>query len=85
MGFAPDHISKGQEVIFIDPYYYRPTEVELLVGDASKARQKLGWEPEHDLDSLIEDMMLSDIKLMQQNDYLKKGGFVLTPSVEDIL
>ena len=59
--------------------------MELLVGDASKARVKLGWIPEHDLDTLIRDMMTSDIKLMQKNDYLKKGGFGLTPSVEDIL
>lgn len=85
MGFAPEHLKSGQELIFIDPYYYRPTEVEILVGDYSKAKAKLGWEPEHDLDSLVRDMMLSDIKLMQKNDYLKKGGFVLTPSVEDIL
>ena len=65
--------------------YYRPTEVELLVGDASKAKARLGWKPEHDLDMLIRDMMKSDIKLMQKNDYLKKGGFDLTPSVEDVL
>jgi len=85
MGFLPSHLTIGQELVFIDPYYYRPTEVDLLVGDSSKAREKLGWEPEYDLDMLINDMMLSDIKLMQKNDYLKKGGFVLTPSVEDIL
>lgn len=84
-GFEPDHLKTGAEIIHIDPYYYRPTEVEILVGEATKAREKLGWEPEHDLDKLIRDMMNSDIKLMQKNDYLKKGGFVLTPSVEDVL
>ncbi len=85
MSFEPDRLKCGQEVIFIDPYYYRPTEVDILVGDASKAKARLGWAPEHDLDSLVRDMMKSDIKLMQKNDYLKKGGFDLTPSVEDIL
>jgi GDPmannose 4,6-dehydratase len=85
MGFKPSHISAGDIVIQIDPYYFRPTEVELLIGDPSKANNFLGWKPEHDLDDLVKDMMASDIKLMQQNDYLKKGGFTLTPSVEDIL
>jgi len=85
MGFAPQHLKTGKELVFIDPYYYRPTEVELLVGDASKAKARLGWEPEHDLETLIHDMMKSDIKQMQRNNYLKKGGFTLTPSVEDIL
>lgn len=85
MNFKPTHLKIGQQVIAIDPYYYRPTEVELLIGDATKAYNKLGWKPEHDLNSLINDMMESDIKLMQKNDYLKKGGFDLTPSVEDIL
>jgi len=85
MNFEPKHIKNGQQVIAIDPYYYRPTEVEVLMGDASKAKEKLGWEPEHNLDSLIKDMMDSDIKLVQKNDYLKQGGFDLTPSVEDIL
>ncbi len=84
-GFEPKHLNVGDEVLRIDPYFYRPTEVEILVGDASKAKKAFGWEPEHDLDMLISDMMKSDIKLMQKNDYLKKGGFDLTPSVEDIL
>ena len=84
-GFNPCYLHAGDKIIHIDPYFYRPTEVELLVGDACKAREKLGWEPEHDLDALIDEMMASDIKLMQKNDYLKKGGFTLTPSVEDVL
>lgn len=84
-GSQPSHLSTGDVVIEIDPYYFRPTEVELLIGDPSKAKDKLGWQPEHSLDDLVKDMMASDIRLMQQNDYLKKGGFTLTPSVEDIL
>ena len=85
IGIKPDHLKTGQQVLAIDPYYYRPTEVDLLIGDASKAREKLGWKPEYDMEMLIDDMMKSDIKLMQKNDYLKKGGFVLTPSIEDML
>lgn len=65
----------GKEVINIDERYFRPTEVELLIGDASKAKTKLGWIPEYDLKSLIKDMMQSDIKLVQKDKYLQKGGY----------
>lgn len=65
----------GQEVLAVDPKYYRPTEVELLIGDASKANNKLGWTPEFDLEYLIKDMMQSDIKLMQKDRYLQEGGY----------
>jgi len=61
----------GKEVLSIDPSYFRPTEVNLLVGDPFKAKNKLGWVPEHDLASLVKDMMQSDLKLMQRNLYLK--------------
>ena len=56
-------IPVGKEIINIDPTYYRPTEVDLLVGDASKAREKLGWTPQITLDQMIEEMVLSDLKL----------------------
>ena len=73
----PDfNIKTGQEVLSIDPSYFRPTEVDLLIGDPTKAKTKLGWVPEHDLASLVKDMMQSDIKLMQKNVYLKEGGYV---------
>jgi len=55
----------GKEVLSVDPTYFRPTEVDLLIGDPTKAKEKLGWVPEHDLASLVKDMMQSDIKLMQ--------------------
>jgi len=55
----------GKEVLSVDPTYFRPTEVDLLIGDPSKAKEKLGWVPEHDLESLVKDMMQSDIKLLQ--------------------
>ena len=65
----------GQEVIFVDPRYFRPTEVDLLIGDPTKSQEKLGWKPKYDLPALVEDMMSSDIKLMKKQDYLKEGGF----------
>lgn len=65
----------GEEVVGVDPQYFRPTEVELLIGDATKARTRLGWEPEYSLAALIEDMMKNDIKLMKKESYLKGGGY----------
>jgi len=65
----------GQEVVFVDPRYFRPTEVDLLIGDPTKSQETLGWKPKYDLPALVEDMMSSDIKLMKKQDYLKEGGF----------
>jgi GDPmannose 4,6-dehydratase len=59
-------LEKGKEVLSVDPTYFRPTEVDLLIGDPTKAKEKLGWVPEHDLASLVRDMMQSDIKLMKR-------------------
>ncbi len=68
-------LPKGKEVLSIDPKYFRPTEVDLLIGDATKAREKLGWIPEYDLNDLIKDMVQSDLKLMQKEHYLREGGY----------
>lgn len=65
----------GKEVLAVDPKYFRPTEVDLLIGDPTKARTKLGWVPEYDLQALVKDMMQSDVKLMQKEQYLKEGGY----------
>ena len=65
----------GKEVIFIDPKYFRTTEVDLLIGDPSKAKKKLGWEPKIQLQELVKEMMDSDLKLMEKEFYLKDGGF----------
>jgi GDPmannose 4,6-dehydratase len=56
----------GKEILSVDPHYFRPTEVDLLIGDPTKAKEKLGWTPEHDLSALVKDMMESDIELMQR-------------------
>jgi len=65
----------GKKVLSIDNKYFRPTEVDLLVGDATKAKDKLGWEPHITLEELVEDMMISDIKLFKKDKYLKNEGF----------
>ena len=65
----------GKEVLSIDPKYFRPTEVDLLIGDPTKAKTKLGWELEYDLPALIKDMMQSDLKLMTKDQYLRDGGY----------
>lgn len=64
----------GKEVVLIDPKYFRPTEVDLLIGDPGKAREKLGWVPEIQLEELIIDMMSSDLKLFKRDKYLEDSG-----------
>jgi len=65
---------KGNVLVKIDPKYFRPTEVELLIGDASKANNILGWKPKYDLKSLIKDMVNADLKLFERDKYLMDGG-----------
>lgn len=67
-------LPKGKAVVFIDPNYFRPAEVEMLVGDASKAKEKLGWKPGHDLKSLIKEMVTSDLLEFKGRKYLLDGG-----------
>lgn len=62
-------------IVSVDPQYFRPTEVDLLIGDSTKAREKLNWQPKYDLEGLIEDMIMSDIKLVKKEAYLKEGGY----------
>ena len=68
-------VTIGKEVVSVDPRYFRPTEVDLLIGDPSKAQNKLGWKPEYDLQALVHDMMVSDVKLMKKDQYLRDGGY----------
>jgi GDPmannose 4,6-dehydratase len=72
----------GKEVLSVDPTYFRPTEVDLLIGDPSKARNKLGWVPEHNLASLVKDMMDSDISLMKKDAILLKAGHNILKQAE---
>ncbi len=68
-------VARGQEVVAVDPRYFRPTEVDLLLGNPTKANTKLGWVPEYDLQMLVDDMMKSDLKLVTKDVYLKEGGY----------
>jgi GDPmannose 4,6-dehydratase len=67
----------NQTVVAVDPRYFRPTEVDLLLGDPTKAEQKLGWNREYNLEELVNDMMKSDLKLMTKDVYLKEGGYTI--------
>jgi len=68
-------VAPGSVVVSVDPRYFRPTEVELLIGDPTKAKTKLGWVPKHDLASLVKDMVAGDLRLMKKDKYLREGGF----------
>lgn len=72
-----ERIANNPEVVNVDSQYFRPTEVDLLIGDPTKSQTVLGWKPEYDLKGLIEDMMRSDIKLFKRDAYLKEGGFTV--------
>ena len=73
----------GQEVLAVDPDYFRPTEVDLLIGDASKAKEKLGWVPKHSLKDLVKDMMDSDLQLFKKQQTLSDSGFDFIPQSEE--
>ena len=67
-------VQKNKPILSIDERYFRPSEVELLIGDATKAKEKLGWSPKYDLKMLVKEMMASDIDLFRKDKYLKEGG-----------
>ncbi|MBZ4033594.1 GDP-mannose 4,6-dehydratase [Flavobacterium sp. 17A] len=74
----PDYqLEIGKEVLAVDPHYFRPTEVDLLIGDPTKAKTKLGWECEYELSELVHEMMQSDLKLMRKEQLLKDSGFTV--------
>jgi GDPmannose 4,6-dehydratase len=72
----------GQVVVKVDPRYFRPTEVDLLIGDASKAFEKLGWKPTYTLAELVKEMVLSDVQLFKKNSFLLSKGFDITNEFE---
>jgi len=77
LGINNDELKVGQEVVAVDPKYFRPTEVDLLLGDPTKAETKLGWSREYQLKELVDDMMASDLKLVTKDQYLKDGGYTI--------
>jgi len=75
LGLNLETLKLGETVVKVDPKYFRPTEVDLLLGDPTKSKTKLGWEPKYDLEALVEDMMQSDLNLMKKDEYLKQGDY----------
>lgn len=75
-------IEKGKEVVSVDPKYYRPTEVDLLIGDATKARTQLGWKPVYDLPALVKEMVAADVELFKKEKLLKDSGFIIKNQFE---
>ncbi|MGV3763168.1 GDP-mannose 4,6-dehydratase, partial [Parapedobacter sp.] len=75
LGIDGAGIKFGQTVVKVDPTYFRPTEVDMLIGDATKAQHQLGWKPKYNLDGLVKDMVHADLQLMRKEEYLRNGGF----------
>jgi GDPmannose 4,6-dehydratase len=75
LGLNDTYLKPGTVVVQVDERYFRPTEVDLLLGDPTKAKTKLGWKPKYDLPLLVQDMIQSDLHLMKKDEYLKEGGF----------
>ena len=72
----------GSVLVKVDPAYFRPTEVDLLIGDPTKSKTKLGWEPKYDLKMLVEEMVASDLALFQRDIHLVKGGHKILRQAE---
>lgn len=79
---ADYQLETGKEIVCIDPRYFRPTEVELLIGDPTKAQQKLGWKPKYDLKRLISEMVAADVQLFQREKALQEAGFSIKNQYE---
>jgi GDPmannose 4,6-dehydratase len=79
----PDfQIEVGKEVVSVDEKYFRPTEVELLIGDPTKSKTKLGWEPKYDLKGLVQEMVAADVDLFKREKLLKDSGYVIKNQFE---
>lgn len=75
-------LTAGTEVVAVDPRYYRPTEVDLLIGNPTKAKTKLGWKPKYDLQGLVKEMVAADVDLFRKEKLLKESGFKIKNQFE---
>ena len=75
LGLNSEKLFLGTTIVKVDPKYFRPTEVDLLLGDPTKSKTQLGWQPKYDLQALVKEMVISDLHLMKKDAYLKDGGF----------
>ena len=76
------NLKEGQVVIKVDPKYYRPTEVDLLIGDPTKAMTKLGWKPKYNLAALVKEMVASDLEIFKKELLLKENGYTISKEAE---
>jgi GDPmannose 4,6-dehydratase len=79
VGSKPAYIKPGKEFVFVDPVYFRPTDIDLLVGDAAKAARKLGWRPKRTLRELVTEMVASDVELFKKEKLLRDAGHKILP------
>lgn len=78
----PDYqIETSKEVVAVDAAYFRPTEVDLLIGDPTKSNTKLGWKPKYDLPMLVKEMMAADVEYFQKEKMLKAAGYFIKKPV----
>ncbi|RZK19190.1 MAG: GDP-mannose 4,6-dehydratase [Pedobacter sp.] len=75
LGLDPEKLFMGTTVVKVDPKYFRPTEVDLLLGDPTKSKTKLGWQPKYDLSALVKEMVAADLTLMKKDEHLKQAGY----------
>lgn len=75
LGLSDTNLKPGQTVVRVDEKYFRPTEVDLLLGDPTKSKTKLSWQPKYDLQALVKDMMQADLALMKKDKHLKQAGY----------
>lgn len=75
-------LPKGKEVVLVDPRYYRPTEVDLLIGDPSKAQRQLGWKPKYNLPALVKEMVENDVELFKKDKLLQDNGYYVRNQFE---
>jgi len=79
----PDYqVTEGKEIVAVDPKYFRPTEVDLLIGDPSKSMNKLGWKPKYDLQALVKEMVAADVELFMKEKLLKEAGYAIKNQFE---
>jgi len=76
------NFKEGQVIVKVDPKYYRPTEVDLLIGDPTKAMTKLGWKPKYDLAALVQEMVVSDLEIFKKELFLKENGYTTSKASE---
>ena len=82
ISYTNSSLEEGKTILEIDPRYFRPTEVELLIGDATKAKQKLNWQPKYDLPALVKEMMEADVELFKRDLQLKESGYTILKQEE---